>query len=201
MKLYIIGGRPCSGKTTFAHRLGELTKYKVHYLDVFAWEQVEQSTSDQKQCYKWKTNEMVVILQENPEQLCEDYIAFYDEIFPALIPFLKNSNDEVLILESAMLLPKYIKQLQTQFACEVVYLKTSDEFVRDVYPLRDYAKGMITTKKGEIALENLLQRDSLFASKLYEEAAKLDYTIIDCSQKGFTESFEIISKHFKLDVL
>ena len=36
MKLYLLGGRPCSGKTTLAYNLGNIHGIDVEYLDVFA---------------------------------------------------------------------------------------------------------------------------------------------------------------------
>ncbi|WP_425448519.1 hypothetical protein [Dethiothermospora halolimnae] len=52
MKLYLLGGRPCSGKTTFAYHLGEKFGIKVWYLDVFAYEHIEASTIETPSIYR-----------------------------------------------------------------------------------------------------------------------------------------------------
>jgi len=36
MELYLLGGRPCSGKTTLSYYLGQKHKIEVKYLDVFS---------------------------------------------------------------------------------------------------------------------------------------------------------------------
>ena len=44
MKIYLLGGRPCSGKTTIAYKLGQKYNIDVKYLDVYAQKLIDNST-------------------------------------------------------------------------------------------------------------------------------------------------------------
>ena len=189
MKLYVIAGRPCSGKTTFAYNIGNRNNIEVMYLDVFANEEAQKATTDKPELYKWKTMDLVDILQDNPKTLLKDYLSFYRELFPLFLDFLRNKTTKELIIESAMLLPQYVKLLEEEFDTKAVYLRSSDDFVKDVYPKRDYAIEMMKTKKGKTALKNLLERDSLFATKLYADAEKIGYTVMNIKN---THDFDVV---------
>ena len=198
MKLYILGGRPCSGKTTYAYHLGKRNNVEVMYLDVFAHEQSQQASDIDSQLYKWKTVDMIDILQDDPKKLFNDYLLFYEELFPMFLDYIMNSDKESLIIESSMLLPKYVKLLEKEFEVQVTYLQTTDEFVRTTYPKRDYALEMLKSEKGEKALHNLLERDVIFSKYLYEQAIEYGYNIIKINRESeFENTFYEVEKYFK----
>lgn len=60
-------------------------------------------------------------------------------------------------------MPKFINTLKESFDVLICYLVTNDTSVRERYFKRDYAKEILTQANGEEALENLLQRDTIFA--------------------------------------
>lgn len=182
MNLYLLGGRPCSGKTTTAYYLGEKHKLTVWYVDVFAQKYIDESTSQTPFTYEWKTTEMVNILQAKPEILFENYVKSYEEIFPLFLKDLEESGIDNLILEGSLLLPKFINTLKERFDTKVCYLISDDDFVKERYVQRDYVQDMLTKPQGELALKNLLKRDSIFAKYILSEiekyslpSLKLDY--------------------------
>lgn len=197
MKLYVISGRPCSGKTTFAKRLGEMHNIDVMYLDVFAQEMCQKADNEASELYKWKTKDIVDILQDDPSKLCDDYLSFYEELFPKFHEHIKKKEFDNLIVESSMLLPKYVKMLEDTFDVKVVYLETTDELVNDIYPKRDYSLELAKTSKGKKALSNLLKRDSLFAKMIYSNALEIGYKIMKINDVSkFDEVFLDVEKFF-----
>lgn len=199
MNIYVIGGRPCSGKTTFAYRLGKKSNIKVLYLDVFAHEEALKSSDESPELFKWKTKDMLDILQDKPSKLFIDYLNFYEELFPIFLDYIRTLQIEILIIESAMLLPKYVKILEESFNVKVVYLYTTDDFVKSVYPNRDYALDLVKRVNGEKALNHLLQRDILFSNHLYKSAEDYGYKIIKIDhESGFEEAYQEVEKVFDI---
>ena len=172
MKLYLFGGRPCSGKTTLAYNLGQLHNIEVWYLDVFAQKCIEKATIETPHIYEWKNKDMIEILQKEPNVLFKEYVNFYEELFPLLLEELESVDERSLILEGSILLPKFIDILREKYDVKICYMLTDDEFVKEKYIKRDYAQDMITKPKGKVALNNLLERDSLFAKYILDEVNK-----------------------------
>ena len=52
MELFLLGGRPCSGKTTLSYYLGQKYKIEVKYLDVFAQKCINESTIETPNIYR-----------------------------------------------------------------------------------------------------------------------------------------------------
>lgn len=172
MRLYLLGGRPCSGKTTLAYNLGKKYNIDVEYLDVFAQECINKSTPKTPNIYRWKNKDIVEVLQKNPRVLFDEYIRFYEEVFPLFIKHLERLEQDQIILEASLLLPKFTDVLKESFEITVCYLITDDDFVREQYLKRDYVIEMISKPKGREALNNLLERDSLFAKYINSELEK-----------------------------
>jgi len=70
------------------------------------------------------------------------------------------------------LLPKFIDALKEKYDVNICYCVTDDDFVKEKYIKRDYVQDMLTKPNGEIAVENLLERDSIFAKYLSNEIEK-----------------------------
>jgi len=195
MELYLLGGRPCSGKTTLSYYLGQKHKIEVRYLDVFAQKCIDESTIDTPNIYRWKDNDLVEVLQKNPSILFNEYIGFYEEIFPQLIDELDSIKDKKIILEGSIFLPKFIDVLKEKYDVNICYLVTYDDFVKEKYIKRDYVQDMLTKPNGEIAVANLLIRDSIFANYLSNEIEKYSLPRIDIkSGNDIEEEMSILEK-------
>ena len=196
MKLYIIAGRPCSGKTTIAYKLGLKSGLKVLYLDVFAHEMVAASNESTLELYKWKKNSLYDILNDNPLNLLNDYIKSYKELFPLLLNELKHKYNEDLILESSIFLPEFVLELSREFDIYVQYIKTTDEYVNERYVERDYVKELLKKSNGKNVVNNLLERDKLFAKLLYEQAESACYPIFNIESD---KDYDILLKKLYID--
>lgn len=179
MELYILGGRPCSSKTTLSYYLGKQCKIDVFYLDTFAQSCVKNATALTHNIYRWKDRELVDLMQKEPHILFDEYLGFYEEMFPLLEEKLLSIDKDKLIIEASILLPKFIRRLKENFEVRVCYLLTTDVFVEKKYSKRDYVKDMITKPNGRVALDNLLRRDSIFAKYICDELKKYSYPKLD----------------------
>ncbi|MFO7656734.1 MAG: hypothetical protein R6W78_06670 [Bacteroidales bacterium] len=169
MKLFLIGGRPCSGKTTLSFKLGRKHNINVDCLDVFAQEFINQSTEDYPNMYNWKDTNLIEMLQKEPKEQYRDYIKTYEEMLPFLLKAIDVSEKKESILEGSILLPKFVEVFKKSHVVKICYLLTDDAFVRERYYSRDYVQNMLNKPKGKKALNNLLLRDSLFSGYINDE--------------------------------
>lgn len=179
MELFVLGGRPCSGKTTLSYYLGKQCKIDVFYLDTFAQTCIKNATAITPNIYRWKDSDLVDLLQKEPHILFDEYISFYEEMFPFLEDKLLSINKNKLIVEASILLPKFIEKLKENFEIKVCYLITTDDFVKENYIKRDYVKNMMSKPNGGVALANLLLRDAIFAKYICDELEIFSYPKID----------------------
>jgi uridine kinase len=172
MKLFLIGGRPCSGKTTLASQLGKKFNINVNHLDFFAQECINNSTEQNTYLYRWKDSNLVELLQKNPVELFFDYVRTYEEMLPFLLKAIEMSEEKVSILEGTILLPKFIDELRKNHDVKICFLVTDDAFVRERYYSRGYVQDMLNNPNGNKAVENLLNRDSVFSGYIMDEIEK-----------------------------
>jgi 2-phosphoglycerate kinase len=172
MKLFLIGGRPCSGKTTLSFQLGRKHNIHVEHLDLFAQGCINQSTENYPNMYRWKVADLVELLQKESGKLFSDYLKIYEEMLPFLLKAIDVSEKKELILEGSILLPKFVEMFKKNHDVKICYLLTDDAFARERYFSRDYVQNMLNKPNGKKALNNLLLRDSLFSGYINDEIKK-----------------------------
>jgi uridine kinase len=172
MKLFLIGGRPCSGKTTLAEQLGKKYNIGVNHLDLFAQECINNSTEQHTYLYGWKSSSLIDLLQNEPVELFSDYLKTYEQMLPFLLKAIDMSKEKLLLLEGTILLPKFIPKLRKNYDVKICFLITDDAFVRERYYSRPYVQEMLNNPNGEKAVLNLFNRDSIFSEYLNDEIAK-----------------------------
>jgi hypothetical protein len=171
----------------------------VKYLDVFAQKCIDDSTEETPNIYKFKNKELVDILLKDPNILFEEYVGFYEEIFPLILKELASYKKSVLILEASILLPKFIDYLTELYDVKICYLITDDKFVKERYVKRDYVEHMLTMPYGDIALKNLLERDSIFAKYIIDEIKRYDLPKIHIkSEEDIENTISRLEKIFAL---
>jgi len=176
MKLFLLGGRPCSGKTTLANRLGKKYHIEVYSLDEFVQDCINHSNEENILLYRWKSLNIIELLQDEPINLFNDYIRIYEIILPDLLQTINTSKRNALLLEGSILLPQFIDYFKKQHDVRVCYLDTHDDFVTEKYLEREYAFNMLKSKNGQIAIKHLLERDSIFAQFINNEIEKNAFT-------------------------
>ena len=184
MKIFLLGGRPCSGKTTIAYQLGQKYNIDVKYLDVYAQELIDNSTPKTPNIFSWKGISLTQAMNGSPEVLFDTYLKAYDEMIPFFLDMISKLESKKIILEGSILTPKFVSLLEKQYDTQVCYLLTDDNFVREQYIKRDYAQNMIKEVDGKQSLENLLERDSIFAKYIIKEIKKYNYPSLEIHNKS-----------------
>ncbi len=201
-KIYFIGGSPCSGKSTIAEMISEqygLYYFKVDdYLEAYIGRgnalnkpfstQVSELSADEI----WMREPMI----QNKEEL-----EIYREIFGFIMEDLsKIEAPNGIITEGAAYLPDLMNEMQVDANSYICIVPTRN-FQYHHYKLRPWVPEVLKdcTDK-EQAFENWMERDSLFAVQIKDDADKLGYrTIIIDGTIGPNQIYQQVVKWFNLE--
>ena len=198
--LYMIGGSPCSGKSTLASLLAR--KYDLLHikLDDLVDEMMSQASVDSRPiCLLRQDRNPEQIWMRNPEEMADEEWRFYEEIFPYVKSYLIKDQDKALLVEGAGLLPHLIKSLEEPAVSYLCLTPTAD-FQKKHYKQREWVPYVLEgTSNPEQAFENWMQRDILFAQMVRKEAQKLGYpSLMTDGSRSEKETAEKIARLLKL---
>ena len=173
--LYLIGGSPCSGKSTIAANLADRYQLIPIKLDDLVEDFTREARKDGApiSTRREKRTSDQIWLRE-PVAMAEEEWAFYEEIFPYLLQYLVENQDKPLMIEGAGLLP----QLVSSLALELAYLciTPSADFQIEQYAKREWVPYVLQDSSNpQLAFDNWMKRDILFAQRCRTEAEKLSY--------------------------
>ena len=198
--LYMIGGSPCSGKSTLASLLAR--KYDLLHikLDDLVDEMMSQASVDSRPiCLLRQDRNPEQIWMRNPEEMADEEWRFYEEIFPYVKSYLIKNQDRPLLLEGAGLLPHLVKELEWPASSYLCLTPTAD-FQKKHYKQREWVSYVLEgTSNPEQAFENWMQRDILFAQMVRKEAMELGYpSLIADGSQSEKQTVEEVARLLKL---
>ena len=200
MMLYMIGGSPCSGKSTIASLLARQYQLLHIKLDDLVEEMMSQASADsQPICLLRQDRNPEQIWMRNPEEMADEEWRFYEEIFPYVKSYLIQNQNRPLLVEGAVLLPHLVKKLECPASSYLCLTPTAD-FQKKHYRQREWVPYVLErTTNPEKAFENWMQRDILFAQMVRKEAMKLGYSSLmtDGSQSK-NQTVEEVARLLKL---
>ena len=125
--LYMIGGSPCSGKSTIASLLARQYQLLHIKLDDLVEEIMSQASADsQPICLLRQDRNPEQIWMRNPEEMADEEWRFYEEIFPYVKSYLIKNQDRPLLVEGAGLLPHLVKELEWPASSYLCLTPTAD---------------------------------------------------------------------------
>ena len=192
MMLYMIGGSPCSGKSTIASLLARQYQLLHIKLDDLVEEMMSQASAD---------SQPICLLRQdrNPEEMADEEWRFYEEIFPYVKSYLIKNQNRPLLVEGAGLLPHLLKKLECPASSYLCLTPTAD-FQKKHYIQREWIPYVLEgTTNPEQAFENWMQRDILFAQMVRKEAVLLGYpSLITDGSQSENQTAEEVARLLKL---
>ena len=190
--LYMIGGSPCSGKSTIASLLARQYQLLHIKLDDLIEEMMSQASAD---------SQPICLLRQdrNPEEMADEEWRFYEEIFPYVKSYLIKNQNRPLLVEGAGLLPHLVKKLECPASSYLCLTPTAD-FQKKHYIQREWVPYVLEgTTNPEQAFENWMQRDILFAQMVRKEAMKLGYpSLVTDGSQPENQTAEEVARLLKL---
>lgn len=200
-KAYILGGSPCSGKSTIAEMLS--AQYDFHYYKADDYESEHMQRAHLKQqpvMFRYSKMGWDEIWSQSPEKLLTDEFTYYHERFPFILEDLSQRQlEKPVILEGAAFLPDLIHQYPVTRE-NIVFMIPTPEFQLHYYSQRPWIQSILKEcHNPQQAFENWMKRDELFGQKISRQANRYGYQVIvvDGSVDISTE-FERIRDQFKL---
>ena len=167
-KLLIIGGSPCSGKSTVAERIAQ--EYSAYYfkVDDHLSELIKQAADNGSAvCKTIQQMSPEEIWMREPEIQCKEEFEIYWDIAPFVFDMISRIEADLIITEGAAYTPEV---METYTADGYVTIVPSPEFQISHYREREWVPYVLEgCSDKEKAFDNWMQRDILFAQQIQAE--------------------------------
>ena len=198
---YILGGSPCSGKSTIAERLASEFDLPYYKVDEHEREHSKRANpSRHPTMYKFsKMNWSEIWMRPVTDQV-QDEFEYYRERFEMIIQDLEKYDPEkAIILEGAAYLPELLEQNGAN-PNTVSFLVPTKEFQLHYYSQRPWIKDILKEcEDPEQAFANWMMRDHLFGQELLHQAKARNYkTILVNGSRNIDQQYETIKECFGL---
>lgn len=177
---YILGGSPCSGKSTIAEILSAKYGFQYYKADDHEVNHMQHSTLDlQPVMFKYSKMSWDMIWSQPAEKLLHDEIEYYRERFPFILNDLNQHHLETpVILEGAAFLPELIRQYPVKHE-NVIFMIPTVEFQLNRYAHRPWIQSILNAcNDPKQAFENWMKCDALFGEEVNRTARNCDFRVI-----------------------
>ncbi len=165
--IYYIGGSPCSGKSTLAERLAEA--YGMYYFKVDDHLEKYMQLAAQAGCASCQACQEMTpedIWMRDPQVQCDEELRIYQEIWPFVQEDLTQLDASTIVTEGAAYLPTL---MQAVGAAHYLAIVPSADFQVSHYRQREWVPYVLEgCSDKEKAFDNWMQRDILFALRIWE---------------------------------
>jgi hypothetical protein len=198
---YILGGSPCSGKSSVAERLSDRFGFRYYKVDDHEREHMRRVQPDRHPVmFKYSKMSWNEIWSRPVDEQVREEFEFYRERFEMIVEDLRRFEPgEAAILEGAAYLPELIKK------CEVdpkraLFLVPTRAFQLHHYAKRPWIQGILRAcDDPEGAFENWMGRDHLFGQEILRQAETYGYgTMLVDGKRDIEAQTELVIKHFGL---
>lgn len=198
---YILGGSPCSGKSSIAARLS--SEFNLPYYNVDEHEKEHSKRAHPSRhptMYKFsKMNWSEVWMRPVPDQI-QDEFEYYRERFEMIIQDLEEyAPEKAILLEGAAYLPELLEQNKAN-SNTVIFLVPTKEFQLHYYSQRPWIKDILKEcDDPQRAFANWMMRDHLFGQEILRQAKARNYkTILVDGSRSIDQQYEIVKECFGL---
>jgi 2-phosphoglycerate kinase len=200
---YIIGGSPCSGKSSVAERLVAAHGLRYYKADDHDGEHLQRCQPFQQLVmFKYTKMGWNEIWSQPVAQLLADELAYYCERFPFILDDLRQfALGQPVVLEGAAFLPKLVEALPINRQ-HVVFMVPTYTFQVGHYSQRSWVQGILSEcSNPNQAFEHWMLRDHLFGQEILRQANEYGFPVIQVDGSvDPDEQCETIRRKFGLGV-
>lgn len=171
-KVVIIGGSPCSGKSTAAARMAAEYSACCYQVDAHLDELIRMAAErGEPACRSVLSMSSEEIWMRDPEVQCREEFQIYREIAPDVFRGLDAVEAELIVAEGAAFTPEVVK---TRGIDRCIALIPTPEFQITRYRERKWVSRILAgCSDRAAAFDNWMRRDILFAGRIEGECAAL----------------------------
>ncbi|MBW6467159.1 MAG: hypothetical protein K0B06_11690 [Brevefilum sp.] len=198
---FVLGGSPCSGKSTLAERLSTEHNLPYYRADDHMWRHLEQAQPQaQPTMFAYSKMSWDEMWSQPVNKQVQDVFAYYTEQFPMILADLLGYWDQApIIMEGAAFLPELLKKSGVRSE-HAMFLVPSKRFQLDHYSQRDWIQAIVDScQDPDQAFANWMERDHRFGQEVIKQAQSLGYqTIVVDGHKDEDALYQQVVEHFKL---
>lgn len=198
---YILGGSPCSGKSSIAERLSSQYKFEYYKVDDHEGAHSARCQPDHHPVMfkysKMRWNE--IWMRPVPLQVQEEF-EYYRERFEMIVQDLANYEaGKALLLEGAAYYPDLIWSYAGS-SSRIIYMVPTREFQVQHYQQRPWIHHILKEcEDPKQAFENWMARDALFGQEILRQARIYNYrTIVVDGTRTIDEQYEQVKDYWGL---
>ncbi|MEZ4717017.1 MAG: hypothetical protein R2851_13170 [Caldilineaceae bacterium] len=168
---YVLGGSPCSGKSTVAARLVARYGLQAYKVDDYQEAHMAHCTSEQPTMFRYASMSWDDIWMQPVAQQVDDEFAFYRERFTFILQDLAQMDPaRPTLLEGVALLPSLMRQCGVDPA-RVLYMVPTASFQLHHYGQRPWIQGILAQCNDPAqAFANWMARDQQFGREVLRQA-------------------------------
>jgi adenylate kinase family enzyme len=199
---YVLGGSPCSGKSTLAERLSHENQLPYYKVDDHLWRHLEQSDPEsQPTMAAYAAMSWDQIWSQPVESQVADVFAYYTEQFPmVLADLLAYCDQSPIVMEGAAFLPDLIFEWGVR-ADHAFFLVPSKAFQVENYAQRTWVQPILDScRNPDQSFANWMERDHRFGLEIFQRAENLGYRTawVDGST-SIDDIHSSVLTHFQMD--
>ncbi|MEK3805773.1 hypothetical protein MHB63_04100 [Bacillus sp. FSL H8-0547] len=197
--IYWIGGSACAGKSTLAQMYAKKYGLDLYSCDEHFYEHLK-NISKLTQPAMYKVSKMTAneafYKREIAEQL-RVYILSFKEDFLFVINDLAKMSDRPIVVEGNQLLPSLVLPYLND-KDKAIWLIPTENFQREYYKRRNWIEKVLEdTEDPEMAFNNWMTRDALFAKLVYQKATDLKLNVLQVDgSKNSCDNFKLVEDYF-----
>lgn len=198
---YVLGGSPCSGKSTLAERLSQDFRLPDYKVDDHMWRHLEQADpQSQPTMAAYSKLSWDQMWSQPVDQQVEDVFAYYAEQGPLILADLETYvGQEPIVMEGAAFLPALVHAWGVP-PSHVLFLVPTKAFQVANYSQREWVKPILDScADPEQAFSNWMERDHRFGQGIIQQAQSLGYQAITVDgQLDIDSIYAVVIEHFSL---
>jgi 2-phosphoglycerate kinase len=198
---YVIGGSPCSGKSTIAEHLAKEFNFEYYKIDEHEKEHSKRCQPDRHPImFKYSKMSWDEIWMRPVSYQVRELIEYYQERFEMIIEDLEKYDlSKPIILEGAALLPKLVDQYNVN-SQNILFMVPTKKFQLHQYSQRKWIHEILKDcEDPEQAFSNWMMRDQIFSKEIRSEAKIRNYrTILVDGSNSIDENYKKVKDYFKI---
>ncbi|MFN7253425.1 MAG: hypothetical protein ACK4M9_22030 [Anaerobacillus sp.] len=198
--IYWIGGSACAGKSTLAQAYADKYELKLYCCDDYFPKHLKKISEK-----KHPAMSKVATISFNEAfytRKIDEQLSLYQQTFIEDFTFVINDLAEIpekrIIVEGNQLLPSLVQPFLTNNH-QAIWIIPTESFQREYYQKRVWIKDVLReTEDPEVAFDNWMKRDALFANLVYQEAIDLNLNVLKVDGRlTIGENFKVLENHFR----
>ena len=202
-EVYYIGGSPCIGKSTIAEMLAKKYGFQHFKQDDFLEEYINKGVHEGYELFKkvslMSKDEMWM---RSPRELRDEEIFLYKIMFSYSVnDIMALPQGNSIIAEGAGFMPGLVKGINIDKFYYICIVPTKD-FQVNMYSKRAWVSDYLSDcSDPDTVFKNWMERDTLFAETVLQEASDLGYmSLIADGVKSIEENRAAVEKAFRLRI-